>query len=374
MNPQDNTSYMLLVLPGLFPVHHHDLFKEVLMHESLAWFIERSSSVLDVSIPSYSDHIPSLMGLNPELYPLRHGPMMISNMGMKPPSDSDCFKLSLGHIQDDRVSFSRTHSPEYNICSEEAEYLETLFLKLKTKRMSPLFYKGLEHALVIENSKGVWDTYEPEYGKDKSLYEVLPKGDEERLLRNFVQDSINALDETEWNKKRKDEGILPLNLLWPWGQGKLNAYPFLALRYGYVPDFCTNDVNLNGMARLVGFRSTHRDFRRSEFEGFLLESYHKAMTLDNQVLYFRFMEEDAKKGREDIFLNSMQAIHSFIFKVREDLLEGRLCLGFVDPYSIAVENRGLFDQHPRLSIYDKTLNRELRKSNLFEWMSKWIAI
>src|SRR5258706_262187 len=57
------------------------------------------------------------------------------------------------------------------------------------------------------------------------LHEILPEGDGETQLRKLIWDSLELLDDLPFNKQRRNEGKLPANTLWPWGQGRAPQLP-----------------------------------------------------------------------------------------------------------------------------------------------------
>ena len=92
------------------------------------------------------------------------------------------------------------------------------------------------------------------------MKDVLPEGDNEPALRRFIDDSINLLSELEFNAERLDKGLLPVNLLWPWGQGIRTDVPNLALMRGAPATVLSDSLRLEGVARLAGYRPLGRSW------------------------------------------------------------------------------------------------------------------
>lgn len=204
---------------------------------SLRGRVRRSTPILGAAEAAY-------VGLPPTR--IADGPLIVAALGAEPPERSLQFHLSLLGLQDGLV----VPPPP---STAEAAVVKPLLSKLDTKRLTGLWGEGLDHALVLD---GFWDlgtTPLPEaLGR---FQEVLPEGEMESTLRRYIDDSVNMLSELELNVRRIDEGVAPLNVLWPWGQGSPRRLPHLGLRRGSVLTVESPSLRMRGMARLVGYRS-----------------------------------------------------------------------------------------------------------------------
>jgi hypothetical protein len=83
------------------------------------------------------------------------------------------------------------------------------------------------------------------------------------VLRRFIDDSINALSELEFNHHRIEDGLLPVSLAWPWGQGMRVPLPNLALTRGEPVWVESGSMRLAGLTRLCCYlHGDWRDFGR----------------------------------------------------------------------------------------------------------------
>lgn len=73
------------------------------------------------------------------------------------------------------------------------------------------------------------------------------------MLRRFIDDSINLLGEQEFNLRRIDEGLAPVNLIWPWGQGFPPVIPNLALQRGTPCHVLSPALGLRGLSKMCGY-------------------------------------------------------------------------------------------------------------------------
>lgn len=186
------------------------------------------------------------LGAFPGEIRLAEGPLTVAWLRARPPEWSLQFALSVMSLQHGVVqSLSSLEVP-----SEIADQVAKLCRALNTKLLTVVAAtEGLEHALVLEKA-GDLRTYRPEETAGK--VPQLPEGDFEPMLRRFIDDSINLLTEQEFNLRRVDQGLPPVNLLWPWGHGYLGKVPTLSLRRGFPLRVHSNSRRLTGLARLVG--------------------------------------------------------------------------------------------------------------------------
>lgn len=194
-----------------------------------------------------------ILGLDPERHELAEGPLAIAAMGIDPPPRSVHFRLSL-------LSLTQEVPTEigFEVSPNEIEAIKGLAKRLDTKAFTTVSTSGPEMALVWENGSIDLQTTPPDAVGGRPLNEVLPQGDGEPALRRLVDDSVNMLQEQEFNAIRIEEGLPPLNLLWPWGQGFRLPLPNLALERGRLVHVASDSLRLLGLSRLTGYRHAER--------------------------------------------------------------------------------------------------------------------
>ena len=86
----------------------------------------------------------------------------------------------------------------------------------------------------------------------KPVEPYLPRGDGEGALRQLMFDSLEILDGEEINKRRRDQGKRPANMIWLWGQGRKCQLPSFAVAHG-TPGLVIAAVDLvKGVAKCAG--------------------------------------------------------------------------------------------------------------------------
>ena len=112
----------------------------------------------------------------------------------------------------------------------------------------------MTHGLVWEDGSIDLGTTPGIECEGKAMRNCLPEGDGESLLRRYIDDSINLLTETEWNRERVDRELPPVNLLWPSGPGFRPVVPNLAIQRRDPAIIDADSLTLLGLARLACYR------------------------------------------------------------------------------------------------------------------------
>ena len=180
---------------------------------------------------------------------LDQGPLTVAALGWNPPEGSLHFHLSLLSLGGDAV-----HTPANLPSPEEVKVIERQLALLNTKNLTVLVGEGLDHALVREKRIEI-RTAKPSEAVKNGLVASLPEGDSENELRRFIDDSVNVLAEQEFNRRRIDNGVAPINLCWPWGQGERQRIPNRAIELGFPWMVRTNSLAMRGLAKLSGFQA-----------------------------------------------------------------------------------------------------------------------
>ncbi len=191
----------------------------------------------------------AFLGMSPREVRLAQGPLTVAAFGAEPPERSTHFHLSVMSVEGGII-----HEPDSERPSADLQKrLSTTFESLKSKLLTVVPGREWDHGLVWEK----WGDHllqGPTLATGKPLETVLPEGDAERDLRRFIDDSINILTECEENRRRIDDGLRPINLLWPWGAGIRERVPKMALRFGSPVRVFTDSLRLEGLAKLAGLR------------------------------------------------------------------------------------------------------------------------
>ncbi len=86
----------------------------------------------------------------------------------------------------------------------------------------------------------------------ETLAEIMPEGDGEEKLRRLIWDSHEILDGHKINRRRRDEGKEPANMVWFWGQGRAPELPSFFRKHGKTGAVVAAVDLVRGIGRLVG--------------------------------------------------------------------------------------------------------------------------
>lgn len=170
----------------------------------------------------------ALLGYDPARFYTGRGPIEAAAMGVPMNPDDVAFRCSLVSTDGERLlDYSGG-----NISTEDARVLiELLEQKLSTPRIH--FFPGVGYRHVMRWSGGSTEVIctPPHEMVGKPLKSHYPQGDGETILRRLIEDSYELLSAHPINCRRIDEGKLPANMIWLWGQGRTPRLEPFALRW-----------------------------------------------------------------------------------------------------------------------------------------------
>lgn len=195
----------------------------------------------------------AMLGLDPVRLHMEQGPLTVAALGWDPPQRSVHAHLSLLSVTEGIAQPIPGRMP-----NEVVDEVFKLACRLHTKRLTTLKGEGTDHGLVIEEGSLDMGWTSAADVSGQRYRERLPEGDDERLLRQFIDDSINLLSEQEFNRIREEEGLPPANLLWPWGFGWRAEVPNLGFRTGEIGWVQSASIRLQGLTRLAHWKHGER--------------------------------------------------------------------------------------------------------------------
>jgi len=160
------------------------------------------------------------------------------------------FRVNLGSVTDGGLIADTSGA---GIAVEDALTLMQLVdEKLSTRRLG--FYPGRHFAHVVVWTDGPTEVrcIPAPLARGQQLEAALPEGDGDGLLRHLIWDSIELLDRHRINHRRREEGLLPVNLLWPWAPGRRPDLRHWALRTGLKAHVLADRLEVLGAARAAG--------------------------------------------------------------------------------------------------------------------------
>lgn len=170
----------------------------------------------------------ALMGIDPAEHACARGPLEAAALGLRLDRTDLAFRCSLISTDGERIL---DHSCG-NIPDEQARPLMGLIAeKLPTPQIH--FFPGVGYRHVMVWQHGPLDLHceQPHDHIGEPFRALLPRGDGDSTLRRLIDDSLNILMDHPINRERRQEGLPPANMIWPWGQSRPPELPRFDLRW-----------------------------------------------------------------------------------------------------------------------------------------------
>lgn len=193
----------------------------------------------------------SLLGYDPRKFYTGRGPIEAASMEIPLDKKDVAFRCNL-------VSSDGTIMIDYSgghVSTEEARELITYVNeKLGTRKIQ--FYPGVSyrHIMVWRDGSADVKTEPPHNIIGKPIKNYFPLGDGDDMLRGLIFDSLEILDDHPINRRRRDEGKNPANMIWPWGQGRALDMPNFLAKTGHTGAVVAAVDLLKGLGRAVGLK------------------------------------------------------------------------------------------------------------------------
>ncbi len=209
----------------------------------------RVKTIPDAMSPGSDIAALSILGYDPLRYHTGRAPLEAASLGV--PLDKDDVAFRCNFVTTDGTTLVDYSAGE--ITTEEARVLiRYLNEHLATGRHQ--FYPGISyrHIMVWRDGSTSVKTMPPHDIIGQPIASNMPVGDGEVILRQLMYDSIELLEKHDINKRRRDRGKPPANMIWLWGQGRPCLLPAFAVERG-VPGVVIGAVDLvRGVAKCAG--------------------------------------------------------------------------------------------------------------------------
>jgi 2,3-bisphosphoglycerate-independent phosphoglycerate mutase len=191
----------------------------------------------------------SILGYDPRRYHTGRAPLEAASLDIPLNADDVAFRCNLVTSDGEMlIDYSAGEIPT----ADAHTLMRFVGDKLSTSRIQ--FYPGVSYRNVM-----VWRGGSPEVRTTpphdiigQRIEPYLPMGDGEAMLRQLIFDSLEILDSHDINKRRRDQGENPANMIWLWGQGRKCQLPQFAVTRG-MPGIAIAAVDLvKGVAKCAG--------------------------------------------------------------------------------------------------------------------------
>jgi len=191
----------------------------------------------------------SILGYDPRRYYTGRGPLEALAMGIPLEKGDVAFRCSLVSTDGERIL---DHSAG-NISNEEAHPL----IRLVDEKLGTRYWRffpgvGYRHVMVWHEGPMEIRCTPPHDIVGEPWQKHLPQGEGEQKLHRLIEDSLNLLDDHPINRRRRDEGKMPANMIWLWGQGVVPELPSFALQRGVTGAVVAEVDLVKGIGRAAG--------------------------------------------------------------------------------------------------------------------------
>jgi 2,3-bisphosphoglycerate-independent phosphoglycerate mutase len=174
----------------------------------------------------------SLMGYSPEKFYTGRGPLEAAAMGIQMNPEDVAFRCNMVTL---RFREGRVYMEDYSaghISTEEAHMLIEDLAPLVSSRSFELFAGvSYRHLLLWRGGPEGISTVPPHDFTGMDVTEAWHIYEEEPLLYGLLTKAITLFHRHSVNEKRRAEGKLPANALWPWGQGRRPVFATFSQLY-----------------------------------------------------------------------------------------------------------------------------------------------
>jgi 2,3-bisphosphoglycerate-independent phosphoglycerate mutase len=160
------------------------------------------------------------------------------------------FRVNLSSCDDSGVLADTTGAglPEEHALSLMAEIDE----RLSTRALR--FYPGRDfaHVMVCTDGPSEVRCMPAPAAQGQPIEEVMPEGEGDGPLQQLIWDSLDILEGHRINHERREEGLPPVNVLWPWAPGRPPELRHFALRTGLRALAIADRLEVIGAATAAG--------------------------------------------------------------------------------------------------------------------------
>ncbi len=191
----------------------------------------------------------SILGYEPARYHTGRAPLEAASLDVPLDSEDVAFRCNL--VTSDGATLIDYSAGEIPTADARA-LIDVINEKLASQRLR--FYPGVSyrHVMVWREGSPEVKTTPPHDIIGQPIEPHLPEGDGDDMLRRLMFDSLELLDAHDINKRRRDEGKQPANMIWLWGQGRRCELPSFPLARG-TPGVVIAAVDLvRGVAKCAG--------------------------------------------------------------------------------------------------------------------------
>ena len=261
-----------------------------------------------------------LLGYDPRKYYTGRGP--IEAVAMDVPLDKGDVAYRCSLVTSDGETMLDNSSG--HISTEEARPLiELIEKKLGSSTLN--FYLGVQYRHIMAWRGGSVDvkTIPPHDIIGQPLAEYWPEGTGAEKLKQWMYDSLEILDGHPVNRQRREEGKLPGNMIWLWGQGYAPSLPNFLQTFGKRGAIITAVDVVRGLGRATGLSIVNVPGATGYIDtDYAAKARYALSALDTHDFVYVHVESPDESGHEGNLEHKLRSIEDIDSKVVGTLREG----------------------------------------------------
>ena len=211
-----------------------------------------------------------------------------------------------------------------HITTEEAlPLIELISRKLSTNKIR--FYPGVSYRHLMVWGDGSMNVHltAPYKFHSKPISEHLPEGDNSEKMTSMIYDSFEILDDHPINRKRRDQGLAPANMIWFWGEGTMPDMPSFLRKFGCTGAVIAAVDLIKGLGRMVGLEVPDVPGATGYVDtDYLAKGRYAVDAADRHDFIWVHVEAADEAGHEQNLDKKIQAIEEMDEKVLGTILNG----------------------------------------------------
>ena len=262
----------------------------------------------------------SLLGYDPRKYYTGRGPIEAVAMGVPLDTGDVAYRCSLVSSDGETMlDYSSGH-----ISTEESRPLiELIDKKLGGSKLN--FYPGVQYRHIMAWRGGAVEvkTTPPHDIAGQPLAPYWPEGDGADKLKRWMYDSLEILDDHPINRQRREEGKMPGNMIWLWGQGYAPSLPNFLNTFGKTGAIITAVDVVRGLGRATGLDIINVPGATGYIDtDYAAKARYALAALDTHDFVYVHVESPDESGHEGNLEHKLRSIEDIDNKVVGTLREG----------------------------------------------------
>ena len=205
--------------------------------------------------------------------------------------------------------------------AEARELIELIDRKLSTRFIK--FYPGVSyrHIMIWRDGSDNVHCKEPYKFHGEPFKDYMPEGDGDSRLISMIHDSYEILHDHPINRRRRDEGKQPANMIWFWGQSRLPEIPSFFTQFGVTGAVVAAVDLIRGLGRMVGLKVIDVPGATGYVDtNYLGKGLYAAGALDDYDFVWVHVEAADEAGHEGDIDKKIEAIQEMDEKVLGTIL------------------------------------------------------